>query len=121
MSENSISSSNMRVEIIGKRPLYRFSWRIIDDPNNQLIPGRDISRFSIVLFDIMTTLTGSENVKISFIDYSQIRDLAGNLLVNNSFAERNPAPFIFVSEDEANAIAGGGESMKYAFLSALGF
>jgi hypothetical protein len=47
--------------------------------------------------------------------------LNGNLLVNNSFSERNPAPFIYVSEDEANAIAGGGESMKYAFLSALGF
>jgi hypothetical protein len=69
----------------------------------------------------MSTLTGTENVRITFIDYSQIRDVIGNLLVNNSFAERNPAPFIYVSEDEANAIAGGGESMKYAFLSALGF
>jgi hypothetical protein len=42
-------------------------------------------------------------------------------LVNSSYAERNPAPFIYTSDEEANALAGGGESMKYAFLSALGF
>jgi hypothetical protein len=60
----------MKVEIIGKKPSYKFSWRIVDDPNNQLIPGREISRFSIKLFDIMSTLTGTENVRITFIDYS---------------------------------------------------
>ena len=60
-------------------------------------------------------------LKISFIDESQIVDLNGNILVNNSYAERNPAPFIYVSDDENNAINGGGASMKYAFLSAMGF
>ena len=69
----------------------------------------------------MTTLKGTETVRISFEDYSQIVDLNGNVLVNSSYAERNPAPFIYTSDDEANALAGGGESMKYAFISALGF
>ncbi len=69
----------------------------------------------------MTTLKGTENVRISFKDYSQIYDRNGNFLVNSSYAERNPAPFIYTSDEEANALAGGGESMKYAFLSALGF
>ena len=67
------------------------------------------------------SLKGTENVRISFIDYSQITDANGNVLVNGSFSEKNPAPFVYVSDDEQNAIAGGGESMKYAFLSALGF
>ena len=44
-SETTISPSNMKVEIVGKRPSYKFSWRLIDDLNNQLIPGREISRF----------------------------------------------------------------------------
>lgn len=85
------------------------------------MPNREIRRFSIKLFDIKSTLKGEETLRITFIDYSQIRDLGGNLLVNNSFAERNPAPFIYVSDEEASTIAGGGESMKYAFLSAMGF
>lgn len=94
---------------------------MVESSDNKLIPGREINRFSIKLFDIMSTLTGTETLRITFNDYSQIKDLIGNFLVNNSFAERSPAPFIYTSEDEANAIAGGGESMKYAFISAMGF
>ena len=93
----------------------------MEDPSNPLLPNRSVNRFSIKLFDIMTTLKGTETVRISFEDYSQIVDLNGNVLVNSSYAERNPAPFIYTSDDEANALAGGGESMKYAFISALGF
>ncbi len=119
--DTTISPENMLVEIIGKKSNYRFSWRVVPDPNNPLLPNRQIIRFSIKIYDIMTTLTGAETVRVSFLNYGEIKDLTGNLLVNNSFAERSPAPFIYVSEDEANTIAGGGESMKYAFLSAMGF
>jgi hypothetical protein len=111
----------MNVEIIGKKSSYKFSWRIVEDASNPLLPERPVNRFSIKLFDIMSTLKGTENVRITFKDYGQIADATGNLLVNSSFAEKNPTPFIYTSDDEANALAGGGESMKYAFLSALGF
>lgn len=93
----------------------------MEDSSNPLLPNRTVNRFSVKIFDIMTTLKGTENVRISFKDYSQIVDSKGNFLVNSSYAERNPAPFIYTSDEEANALAGGGESMKYAFLSALGF
>jgi cysteine-rich repeat protein len=69
-SDTTIGPENMLVEIIGKKALYKFSWRIVPDPNNELIPGRAINRFSIKLFDIMSTLKGTENVRISFKDYS---------------------------------------------------
>jgi hypothetical protein len=67
-SDNTIGPQNMNVEIIGKKASYKFSWRVVPDPN--LIPGKPISRFSIKIFDIMSTLKGTENVRISFIDYS---------------------------------------------------
>jgi hypothetical protein len=111
----------MIVEIVGKKPSYKFSWRLIPNPNAPLVPDVQVIRFSFKLFDIMTTLTGEELVRVTFLDYSQIYDINGNLIVNNSFAERNPAPFVYISDDEANAVAGGGQSMKYAFLSAIGF
>jgi hypothetical protein len=90
----------MNVTIIGSKPSYTFDWRIVPDPLNPLLPNRTVNRFSIKLFDIQSTLKGTENLRISFIDYSQIYDVNGNLLVNGSYAERNPAPFIYVSDSE---------------------
>ncbi len=60
----------MNVEIIGKRSSYKFSWRIVEDASNPLLPNRTVNRFSVKLFDIMTTLKGNENVRITFKDYS---------------------------------------------------
>lgn len=65
-----ISPENMNVDIIGKRGTYKFSWRIVPDPNNLLVENRQIIKFSIKLYDIMTTLKGEENVRITFKDYS---------------------------------------------------
>jgi hypothetical protein len=42
----------MKVEIIGKKASYKFSWRIVEDSNNPLLPDRPVNRFSIKLFDI---------------------------------------------------------------------
>jgi len=60
----------MNVEIIGKKSSYKFSWRIVEDPSNPLLPNRTVNRFSIKIFDIMSNLKGTENVRITFDDYS---------------------------------------------------
>lgn len=108
-SNTTISPENMVVEIYGKKDAYKFSWRVIPDSKNPLLPGYPINKFSIKLFNIMTTLTGDETLKITFLDYSQIYQAYWNTtLVNNSFAERNVAPFLYISAGEANTVAGGG-------------
>jgi hypothetical protein len=40
----------MLVEITGKKPDYKFNWRIVG--GTDLLPNRDINRFSIKLDDI---------------------------------------------------------------------
>jgi predicted acyl esterase len=113
----------MQVSISGKRSNYVFSWRIINETNEYSRPlvGNTVNKFSIKLFDNKTSFSPDDTLRISFNDYTLIEDLNGNLLVNQSFAERNTPEFIYISADEANAVGAGGESMKYAFLSALGF
>lgn len=116
----SIGPDNMFVEINGKTaPSYQFSWRIIDT-KHRLVPGGKIGGFTVKVFNIMTTLTGAETLRVSFKDYSQIADINDNLLVNNSFAESNVSPFIYVSAGAKSTIAGAGNSMKMAAMSAMG-
>ena len=67
------------------------------------------------------SLDGSEQVKISFKNYTAITDFASNPLVQNSYAVVNPYPFIFLSADEASTATGGGNSLKYTFLSVFSF
>lgn len=60
----------MNVDIVGKKSKYIFSWRIVPNPSAPLIPGTQIIKFSIKLYDIKTTLLGSELVRITFNDYN---------------------------------------------------
>ena len=71
--DTTLTADNMIVEIVGNTaPDYVFSWRIVKDPMVDLVPNRPLYKFSIILFNIETSLSGDENVKISFVDYSQI-------------------------------------------------
>jgi hypothetical protein len=45
----------------------------------------------------------------------------GNLLTNNSYAEKNVAPFVYISPASASTVGAGGAAMKYAALTAIGF
>lgn len=41
--------------------------------------------------------------------------------MNNSYAQINPYPFIYVSAAEANAANNGGSSLKYTVMSVFSF
>lgn len=62
----------------------------MNDDRNPLVPDRPISKFVVKLFDIQTSLEGTEQVKFSFINYGGIQDMAGNALAFNSYAEESP-------------------------------
>lgn len=62
----------MNVEIIGSLSSYTFNWRIIEDAKNPLLPNRYITKFSLILTDMMQSLDGTEQVKISFNNYTCI-------------------------------------------------
>ena len=47
------------------------------------------------------SMTGSEIIKIHFLNYSEILDKANNPLTEESFSTTNPYPFVFLSESEA--------------------
>jgi hypothetical protein len=111
----------LKVEISGTAETYVYDWQIINDPKNPLLPNRPITKFAVKLFDIQSSLEGNEQVRFFFNDYSGINDLAGNSLVSNSYAEENPAPFVYVSPSEASAASGGGTSLKYTFMSVFSF
>ncbi|CDW87978.1 cadg multi-domain protein [Stylonychia lemnae] len=64
---------------------------------------------------------GSENVKISFQNYSMIRDEAGNELTEGSFTMTNPYPFVYLSQSETDTAQNSGNSLKYTFLSVFSF
>ncbi len=66
-----ISTENLVVEIfIGETIFTDFTWRIIEDSTNPLVPNRTFNKFALVLNDIKTSLDGSEFVRISFKDPS---------------------------------------------------
>ncbi len=79
-TEDAISKDNLIVIIEGKKQDYVFDYRIIEEPDNPLLPNRNITRFSLIITDIKTTLTGKEEIKIAFNDTTKIIDLAGNTM-----------------------------------------
>lgn len=94
---------------------------MIDDVKNPLLPGRYITKFSLILSDMMQSLDGTEEIKISFNNYTCIQDLAGNPMINNYFSQINPYPFVYLSAAEANTASSGGSSLKYTFMSVFSF
>lgn len=84
LNETAISPSNMLVNIKGPLEEYVYNWRVIAEVKNPLVPNRNITKFRIILNDIKTSLEGTENIVITFKDYSLIQDLANNTLKNNS-------------------------------------
>eukprot|EP00347_Sterkiella_histriomuscorum_P006839 403351236 len=116
-NETDLSKVNLIIEITGKRTSYTFDYRIIQDIKNPLIPNRYINKFSIILQNIQTSLDGTEDMKIYFLNYESITDIAGNPLVKDSYFSTRPALFAYLSESEANTAEGGGQSLKYTFIS----
>jgi hypothetical protein len=92
----------MQVSISGKRLNYVFSWGIINETNEYSRPlvNNTANNFSIKLFDNKMSFSPDDTLHISFNDYTVKEDLNGNLLVNQSFAERNTPEFIYISSDE---------------------
>lgn len=121
-TDKSISTENIVVEIvIGETIFTDFTWRIIEDASNPLVPNRTFNKFALVLNDIKTSLDGSEYVRVSFKDTTLIKDLSNNTVVPNSSAEANPYPFTYISLSDANTAGGGGASLKYTFMSVFSF
>ena len=64
---------------------------------------------------------GNEQVSVAFVNYTDLYDIQHN----NSLAS-NPATsylnaYTYISPGAANAIDGGGTTLKYALLSVFGF
>ncbi|CDW90898.1 cadg multi-domain protein [Stylonychia lemnae] len=118
---SALSFANIEIKIEGTKSEYIFDWRIIEDLKNPLVPGRIIQRFQIKLQDLKTSLEGTENIKISLKNYSQVTDLAENSVTQDSFASVNPYPFIYFSPVEQSTAQNGGQSLKYTFLSVFSF
>lgn len=62
----------MNVDIIGKLSSYVYTWRMINDVKNPLLPDRYITKFSLILSDLKQSLDGTEEIKISFNNYTCI-------------------------------------------------
>eukprot|EP00347_Sterkiella_histriomuscorum_P011981 403370353 len=116
-NETDLSKENLIIEIKGSRASYVFDYRIIQDVKNPLIPNRYINKLSIILQNIKTSLDGTEDLKVYFMNYGNITDIAGNPLVKDSYFTTKPATFAYISESEANTAEGGGQSLKYTFIS----
>lgn len=67
------------------------------------------------------SLDGTEDIRISFKNNSEISDLAGNVILSDSFATTNPYPYIFISATEASTATSGGSSLKYTVISVFSF
>ena len=66
--EGAISSDNLEVQIRGELDTYIFKWRIVEQDGHPLIPNRRIQKFMIVLSDMEQSLTGYEDVVVTFKD-----------------------------------------------------
>eukprot|EP00347_Sterkiella_histriomuscorum_P005340 403356986 len=119
--ETALSPDNIQIEITGKATKYKFSWRMINDVKNPLLPGRIINKFAFVSSEFQQSLDGSEKYKITFQNYSAIQDLAGNPVAAESYAEINVNSFVFLSASEQSTISSGGSSLKYTFMSVFSF
>ena len=99
-----------------------FAFRLIEDETEPLNPNRNITTFQIILYDFMMTLfgEGSEVVTLGFVNDSMFTDLAGNEL-NKVWPRGELSPFVFVSAEEEEALAGGGESLKYTIMTVFSF
>ncbi|CDW85864.1 cadg multi-domain protein [Stylonychia lemnae] len=120
-NSTSISPENMIVSISGNLMEYIFSWRIVVEPNNPIIPNRLIKRFAIILFDFKQSLLGSETLSIKFLNETQIIDPNGNILINDKQKITNPSQFIYLTPTERKVSKQGGQTVKVSFLSVCSF
>ena len=60
IDETGLTPENIAIKIEGKNSQYIFNWRIIEDPRNQLVPNRTITKFQVKLSDMKQSLDGTE-------------------------------------------------------------
>jgi hypothetical protein len=114
------TESNLLITITGKKTFYSFKFRIIENPRDPLVPGRNITKFVVVIYDFKQTMEGKEKFEIKFANYDIIQDPSNNTLSISTLSGLIK-PFIFVPQDEASAMANSGESMKYTFIGVFSF
>ncbi|CDW87181.1 cadg multi-domain protein [Stylonychia lemnae] len=106
--ENEIvfTPENLKIEIKGSKLDYKFDWRIVEQSKQQLVPGRKIDKFQIILSEMKQSLYGSEEIRVSFQNSTLIKDLANNTLLDQ-YASTNPYPFTYLSPEEKKVSTSG--------------
>ncbi|CDW72132.1 UNKNOWN [Stylonychia lemnae] len=105
---------NLQIDIIGSKLNYNFDWRIIEEGNQQLVPDRKIQRFKLILSEMQQSLQGSEDISVTFMNSTLIKDLANNTLQKRQVTI-NPYPFTYLSPEEKQIVQSGGQSLQYSF------
>lgn len=93
---------------------------MITNPST-LVPNRPIKRFRFILTDIRTSFTGEEEIRISFMNSSLIRDTANNTITPGYFASDNPYPYMHLTEFEETCSEAIGQSIKFTVMSSFSF